>query len=563
MRRHNGPRRLLNLRLLILPVIAATALAVGAFAPAVAHRPVPPAAQANTGVKPNRVGMLDCNGHSPIQRLVKISLQCLDPLGSDGGRFNDNGHYVGHDEPSVRFISSRPGSGGNFAITEKLPVDPKAAPTATNPGSDVTHYFELSVAPWFSMDVCDPNSAPLTPCKPGSDANAPKGIYPGGGAGFVELQFYPPGFAPFPDNISCNNKSWCSALNIDSLECQGNGSGNCNNNCVEPVNFAFVQTNGIPAGPPSPQFANVATVTPNSHTLMMNPGDTITVRMFNAKIPGGHALEVTETDHTTGKSGFMIASAANGFMNTNPFTCEGHLFNFAPEYNTARAANIIPWGIGPYMVNTQDEIGHFTPCTSVSGSGTTMVGTVTDTFFKQCTGPYEVPADSPSSFEPVDGPCYMVGDTHNGLATGSPNEVTGCDDFFSGGDLDFDGTSYWADYPHSLKVNKFNRFPTPFLQNQPTTSGRRYSSIQFMTDITASEINTACNLFTGKGCEMPPKGPGHFYPYWTQAKVGGSCVWEFGNMTNGNTFGKQKQYGKVGPGSIGAFVSKIISNPNC
>ena len=32
---------------------------------------------------------------------------------------------------------------------------------------------------------------------------------------------------------------------------------------------------------------------------------------------------------------------------------------------------------------------------------------------------------------------------------------------------------------------------------------------------------------------MPPKGPGHFYPFFTQAKVGGRCVWEFGNMTNG------------------------------
>jgi hypothetical protein len=296
---------------------------------------------------------------------------------------------------------------------------------------------------------------------------------------------------------------------------------------------------------------------------MMNPGDTITVRMFDAKITGGQALEVVETDHTTGKSGFMIASAANGFMNTNPFTCAGHKFNFAPEYNTARAANIIPWGIGPYMINDQDEIGHFTPCTSVSGPQPQMVGTVSDPFFSSCTGKYESPADSPSSFEPLDGPCYMAGDTHNGLATGSPNEVTGCDDFSSGGDLDFDGTSYWADYPHSTRVSRFNRFPTPFLQDQPTTSGRRYASVQFMTDITASEINTSCNLFTGKGCAMPPKGPGHFYPFWTQARVGGRCVWEFGNMTNGNTFGKDKQYGKVGPGSIGAFVSKIISNPNC
>jgi len=492
-------------------------------------------------------------------------LQCTDPRGSDGGRFVDNGHYIGHDEPSVRFISNAKGSGRNFTMTEKLPRDPVALPTATHPGGDVTHWFELTVAPWFSTTVCDPNSAPLNPCTPGSDANAPKGNYPGAGAAFVELQFYPPGFAPLVDNISCDNKHWCSALNIDSLECTGDGSGPCNNNCVEPVNFAFVQTNGVPSGPPSPQLSNVATVTPNKNTLLMNPGDTITVRMFDAKIKGGNALEVVETDHTNGKSGFMIASGANGFMNTNPFDCTGTKFNFAPEYNTARAANIIPWGIGPYMINDEYEVGHFEACTSVTQSATTMVGNVKDTFFKQCHGPYESVKDSGENNEPDDAPCYKFGDTHNGLARGNPNLVTGCPVFFDAvGDLDFDGSTYWPDWPTSVNVSKSNKFPTPFLQNQPTTAGNRhYSSIQFMTDLSASELNTNCNLFTGSGCVVPPKGPGKFYPYFTQAKVAGSCVWEFGNMKNGNTFRGNKQYGPVAPGSLGAFVGRIMPNPNC
>ena len=182
----------------------------------------------------------------------------------------------------------------------------------------------------MSTVVCDPNSAPLTPCTPVSDGNAPKGNFPGGGAAFVEVQFYPPGFAPFVDSISCDNTHWCSALTIDSLECTGDGSGPCNNDCVEPVNFGFIQTDGIPPGPPSPQLSDDSTFTPNAHTLLMNPGDKISVRMFNARIAGGHALEVEETDLTTGQSGFMIASAANGFMNTNPFDCTGTPFNFQP-----------------------------------------------------------------------------------------------------------------------------------------------------------------------------------------------------------------------------------------
>jgi hypothetical protein len=81
---------------------------------------------------------------------------------------------------------------------------------------------------------------------------------------------------------------------------------------------------------------------------MMNPGDTIVVHTFDAPLRGGgHALEASERDLTTGQSGYVIASAANGFMNTDPNTCEGTPFNFEPEYSSAAANNLIPWGDGP------------------------------------------------------------------------------------------------------------------------------------------------------------------------------------------------------------------------
>ena len=63
----------------------------------------------------------------------------------------------------------------------------------------------------------------------------------------MELQFYPPGYTPFIDNTSCSKTKWCAALTIDSLECTF-GFATCNNNCIEPVNFAYLQTNGVPAG---------------------------------------------------------------------------------------------------------------------------------------------------------------------------------------------------------------------------------------------------------------------------------------------------------------------------
>ncbi len=505
-------------------------------------------------VRPSATGELDCNGFSKLQKTLKPTLVCADPRTNPTKRFEDNGWYIGHDEPTVRFVSNKPGTGNDFNITETIGKDPVADPTVAHPGSDITHNFELSVAPWFSMSLCDSNSFPQLPCTPERDGNAPSGRYPGAGGAFLELQFYAPGFAPFADNVSCDNSHWCSALNIDSLECAANG--NCNNNCVEPVNFAFIQTNGVPTGPPSPQLTNLATFTPNHNTFLMNPGDRVNVHIFNATINGGHALEALETDLATGQSGYMIASAANGFMNTNIADCSGTPYNFQPEYNSDSAQNILPWGAGPYAINSQFEIGHFEPCSKVTGSATFTDGTFTDKYALHCVGPYEVPRDTGSVNEPGDAPCYTKGDTHGG--TTPPNLVTGCDVFFTAvGDLDYDGSNYVADWPDSLVPD---RYPATFLQSQPTSRGKTYESIQLETDNSATQ--PGCNLANGHGCVMPPSGAA-FYPYWTLAKVEGACMWEFGQMRNGNTFGGDAQYGRVTATSLGAFTGPIEANPSC
>ena len=74
----------------------------------------------------------------------------------------------------------------------------------------------------------------------------------GGGSAFMEMQLYPPGNPPFVDSASCDDTHWCAALTIDSLECT-TGFATCNTNCEEPVNFGFIQKNGVPTGPPAPQ----------------------------------------------------------------------------------------------------------------------------------------------------------------------------------------------------------------------------------------------------------------------------------------------------------------------
>ena len=335
---------------------------------------------AKAWTKPNAIGGLDCNGVSPTQKTVNNKV-CTDIKGINGvnnsntwgGRFYDNGRYIGHDEPIVRYFSGRTGSGNNVVWHETLGTDPAAAPTVKTPGKDVNHYVELTVAPWFGMALCDPFSYPLLPCKPDSNVNAPAtvnapvpaGVYPGAGSSFLEMQFYPPGMAPFVDNISCDNTHWCASLHINDLECTLNFAS-CNPHCEEPTNFAFIETNGVPTGPPSPQLSDIATSTPDSHTLLMNSGDKLVIHMSDAAVPGAtgqKALKLTINDLTTGQSGFMQASATNGFMATNIQDCSGTPFNYQPEYNTAGPRNIVPWAADQIDIATQFEIGHFEACT--------------------------------------------------------------------------------------------------------------------------------------------------------------------------------------------------------
>jgi hypothetical protein len=556
----------------LIAVVAAVGLLSAAPASALRAAPgVHAAAAAGQSVKPNKTGELDCNGYSPIQKSVRRTMLCSDLHGGikTGGRFYDNGWYIGHDEPDLRFLSTATGSGSNATWTERLGLDPAAAPTVTSPGHDVTHYAELTPAPWFSMALCDPQSYPENPCTPNSDANAPApsciGVTPsclqanaGGGSAFMELQFYPPGEAPFADSISCDNTHWCAALTIDSLEATLNFA-TINPNCTEPVNFGFIQTDGVPTGPPSPQLSDLATFTPNARTLLMNPGDKITVHMFDAPLSGGgHAFEAVVRDATTGQTGFMQASAANGFMNTDVSTCDGTPFNFRPEYSTASADNIVPWAALAVNISTEFEIGHFEPCSTVTSPATNFLSsTVTDTYWKHCVGAYEntTAPDGGKSPETSDAPCYPQGDTHNGLAP--PNIVTGCEQFYTqNGDLDFDGTPYWADWPDSTKPDTF---PSTFLESAPTTvGGANYSQFQFQTDVALSE--STCAGPAGPGCAVPPpNAPGAFYPYWTSSSA---CTWEFGNMTNGNAFGKDGQYGTDQFATLGyqEFASGLFPN---
>jgi hypothetical protein len=587
--------------LLLLPVLSFAVVgqltATGSVAAATAATT---AKTATASVAPNPVNELDCNGWSAKYGTVRklAGDLCTDPIkvaSGKGQRLVDNGWYVGHDEPSVKFISSQPGSGNTMTYVMRLAKDPAAAPTANG---SVVDYGQLSVAPWFGLPMCDSKSYPQNPCTPDSDTNSGSISDPAAaGSAFMELQFYPPGFTPFVDSESCSATKWCAALTIDSLECTF-GFATCNVNCEEPVNFAYLQTNGVPAGPPSPQLTDISTFTPNASTLMINPGDVVVTSISDP--PQGFTTVVR--DLTTGQTGYMTASAANGFMNTNIADCSGTPYTFHAEYSTAKQQNQVPWAALEGGVLMEQEIGHGEVCKSVTnqdpysatypggqsysdpntydtcaggsegpaatgeGPCNPSTGICQNATTQGPAGPVACPTGNAASgalCEFSDGFCFAQG-TRTALVNDVPTtEVSRASECFAdryqNGDLDFDGQSYLADWPNGSR-----NYPTSFQYTGPfTAGGHTYPQVQFETDIGGS--SNLCNTATGAGCTAPPISA-RFYPFWSLSalsSLGGrvaGCVWNFGNDQPGTVadFGKDAQYGTP---DVARYGGTIISAP--
>jgi hypothetical protein len=147
----------------------------------------------------------------------------------------------------------------------------------------------------------------------------------------------------------------------------------------------------------------------------------------------------------------------------------------------------------------------------------------------------------------------------------APDTTTGCVDAITqNGDLDFDGSPYWPEWP--VDAHPTAKLPGSFVQALPTTLGRPYPSFFLQTDAALSE--STCTASTA-GCAVPPpNAPGQFYPYWSRARqFGRDCVIEFGNVfarPGVNDFGKDRQYGTDQQATLGypEFIGPILPN-NC
>ena len=358
-------------------------------------------------------------------------------------------YYVGHDEPRMQFVSPTPGSGNNFQWNIHLP---QTDPTPTQDGSVVANW-ELYSNFWLSLGLCDPASSPFGACTPNSDTNPASA-----GSAFLELQFYPPGANSVGStravSLCSDSTKWCSALTIDAF------TGNPN--CFEPVNGARVTTDATPNGP----------------SLLMTAGDTILITIKDT----ASGLETDVDDLTTGNTGSMIASTANGFTQTDPTTCSTSPYAFHPKYLTASV---------DALVQLAFEIGHWELCGDAACA---------------------IPPDSSDS-----------DDTFCATLAG----IGGC----INADLDLDGVSYIADWPDGSGSH-----PAAFSIGNPLDNGMgplsffdgryqaAYPSMAFKTNTTGTP-------------------GGAFYPFFSQTS---SCLFNFGAEipgTTANDFGKRAQYG--------------------
>ena len=472
-----------------LAVVAGLAFAIGFLGT------VPKGVAATSGWQPNATGLLDCNGLSPVQRVVK-HLQCLEIAANHDTGFELNEQYVGHDEADIGWFSRERGSSRKAQWKVTLPIDPPGAPSSSFNGPVAE--FQLAIAPWFGMTLCDDESYPEgNPNCSTTDANIQVPPRPDHvGAAFLELQLYPPGYPPFIQKVSCDRIHWCAAVAIFSLQGEfgalhGPGSppdAAFNPNCVEPANFAFLTMSGQPGGPPGPDTITADSFIPTPDTFLMNQGDKLRVTLRDTSA----GIKAKIADTTTGRVGKMVASTANGFRHIlwDPvnFTCQGAPYAFHPMYDSAAppTSNGQPrawttWSAHTDNVSFSTEIGHFeTP----NGD-----------------------ADDANCFQgPVIPGCLMFGN----------------------GDFDFDGFSYHPDWP-----NGSSNFPTPLYLSSPKTGpglASTFRIVRFETDLPRIEEPDSfgiCNHHTGAGCTNPPPGAA-FYPWYHLADIG-PCAWTISN----------------------------------
>src|SRR5260370_31756068 len=133
------------------------------------------------------------------------------------------------------------------------------------------------------------------------------------------------------------------------------------------VNCALATKNCRWTAPSQHGDSPTATFTPNTaKDLFMKSGDNLKVSLHDT--PNG--LQAVIHDRTTGQTGSMTASAANGFgqvkFDPTGTSCTNIPYNFHPMYSTSSEQTRVIWAAHTYNIAFTTEIGHFENCNGPS-----------------------------------------------------------------------------------------------------------------------------------------------------------------------------------------------------
>ena len=268
----------------------------------------------------------------------------------------------------------------------------------------------------------------------------------------------------------------------------------------------------------------------------MKSGDTIIVTMHDT----ASGLQIVLDDTTTGQSGSMTTSAANGFGQVkfapSGTTCKNIPYDFHPMYSTSSEKTRVPWAAHSYNIAFSDETGHFDLCTAVSAPG------------GNCKGLEGIKGDQ----EPADSDDVVCQPASASLLV----KVTGCVNP-AAVNLGFDGVPYqpvWPDGNTTLH-------PTPIRFSSPLTGSGynvNYQRFAFEADLPRIENPAVCDRFTGVGCTLIPSTddpaiggtgfePAAFYPFYSISNGSQGCFWRLGNHqpASANDFHQNQQYGTL------------------
>ena len=177
----------------------------------------------------------------------------------------------GHDEPTVHFTRTGPGTGGNdLTYTMTLPKNPPVKPNQA--GTAGTCDFQLRATFWLGLTMCDSAVvAELHSRRASRTATRTRGSRARTrarrttsasirGTRSWSCSSTSPATSRSSTGFGCSATQWCANLTIDSLSDQDNTGVQQNADCLnnhflvgeEPVNWAYITKSGKSQAPANP-----------------------------------------------------------------------------------------------------------------------------------------------------------------------------------------------------------------------------------------------------------------------------------------------------------------------